>query len=96
MNFTKDITVNMSPPLYEEEKFESKCPETLINGEDTSVNCGINLPLAYHAFPGNLPQLAFFLHQFFFCFSLFLDNHYSLFGTEIFKKIKVFKHELLL
>ena len=67
MQFTKDITVNMSPSLYEEEKFESKCPETLINGEDTNVSCVIHLILAYHAFPGNLLQLAFFLHQFF-CF----------------------------
>ena len=54
MHFTKDITVNMSPSLYEEEKFESKCPETLINGEDTNVSCVIHLILAYHAFPGNL------------------------------------------
>ena len=30
-----------------------------------------------------------------FFFFLFLDNDYCLFGTEIFKKIKVFKHELL-
>ena len=68
MHFAKDITVNMSPPLYEEEKFESKCPDTLINGEDTSVSCVISLPLAYHALPGNLLQLAFFWHQFFFVF----------------------------
>ena len=29
-------------------------------------------------------------------FFLFVDNDYSLFRTEIFKKIKVFKHELIL
>ena len=51
----KSPIVRISPSLYQEEKDDSKCPETLISGESMDLNLHNSLPLTFCAFPGRLP-----------------------------------------